>query len=294
MLKPETYDSINNPLDTILRATEMAIITSIAEHLHTYGRLIETDIYRIGVMNEVQIVERDIKKTLSTMTKKSLTEIDRIFDRAAIESDSVHDADYLRRGIEHVPYSDNAVMRRMVAGYAEITKNAFKSLTRSAGFIDKQGNLLPPHEFFNRTISQAAVNVAVGAFTYDQEIKRAVKELAASGLRTSVVIGPDGKPVQRGGVQYPHMKRPMEVVAAVRMNVLTGIGQLTQEIEFMNGEELGMNLVETTAHATARETHQPWQGRRFSFDGTIPELKRRIEQIRDDDKGQRLVSQSLK
>lgn len=51
---------------------------------------------------------------------------------------------------------------------------------------------------------------------------------------------------------------------AVRRAVLTGLNQLTGQVQEANAEKLGAEKFEVTWHSTARPTHQPWQGRVYT------------------------------
>lgn len=51
---------------------------------------------------------------------------------------------------------------------------------------------------------------------------------------------------------------------AVRRAVLTGLNQLTGQVQETNAEKLGAEKFEVTWHSTARPTHQPWQGRVYT------------------------------
>lgn len=55
---------------------------------------------------------------------------------------------------------------------------------------------------------------------------------------------------------------------AIRRNIRTAISQTTGKLQEMRMDEMECDLVETTAHAGARPSHQIWQGKVFSRSGT--------------------------
>jgi hypothetical protein len=55
---------------------------------------------------------------------------------------------------------------------------------------------------------------------------------------------------------------------AMRRAVLTGVSQTSGELQVARATEMGVDLVQTSAHIGARPTHQVWQGRIFSRSGT--------------------------
>ncbi len=80
-------------------------------------------------------------------------------------------------------------------------------------------------------------------------LKRAVKELKNSGLRT---------------VDYASGVSTRVEVAA-RRAIMTGISQLSAKVTEDNMELLDTEYVEVTWHAGARPEHQPWQGRVYHW-----------------------------
>jgi hypothetical protein len=244
--------------------------------------------YQFELLLHLKMFNTDIKKKLADMTRKGEAEISRIIDEAADESHSIHLRNYQRRGMEYVPFKENRVLQQIAHGYAQQTRQSFKNITRTVGFTTQDGFFLPWRDYFTDTLSKAAPRVALGATTYDEEIKRVVRTLAASGLKSETIIGPDGRPYQAGGVEYPYAA-PWSVAASVRANVLTSIGALSGEIELFNGEALGMKHVEVSAHNQARPGHQVWQGRIYALNMSVEQLKKRYEDIREADAGARAM-----
>ena len=94
------------------------------------------------------------------------------------------------------------------------------------------------------------MQVSSGAFSYQEAIKNAVKNVAENGAT----------------VRYPsgHTER---IDVAVSRAVLTGVGQTCREIGIMNAEECGCDLMEISAHSGARPDHAKWQGQLVSLSG---------------------------
>jgi len=96
----------------------------------------------------------------------------------------------------------------------------------------------------------AYLQVTSGAFDYISAIRNAVTGLAERGLETVV---------------FPGRRDALDV--AVRRAVLTGVAQTTGELQLHRADEMGCDLVETSAHVGARPSHAVWQGRVFSRSG---------------------------
>ena len=90
------------------------------------------------------------------------------------------------------------------------------------------------------------MQVSSGAFSYQEAIKNAVKNVAENG---ATVLYPSG-----------HTER---IDVAVSRAVLTGVGQTCREIGIMNAEECGCDLMEISAHSGARPKCAKYQGRIF-------------------------------
>ena len=67
---------------------------------------------------------------------------------------------------------------------------------------------------------------------------------------------------------FIHLGKQSKVDVAVRRNIRTAISQTTGKLQEMQMDEMDCDLVETTAHAGARPSHQVWQGKVFSRSGT--------------------------
>ena len=102
-------------------------------------------------------------------------------------------------------------------------------------------------------MDKAALQVQSGAFSYDEAIRLATRDLAD----------------HMDYVQYPSGHRDTLEVAS-RRAVRTGVNQMSSKLTLQRCKELGIDFVETTAHAGARvsksldcRNHSWWQGKVF-------------------------------
>ena len=132
------------------------------------------------------------------------------------------------------------------------------NLTRSMGFlVDNGRTMLAPARAYQWCLDSAVLQIQSGAISYNQAIRRGVKELADSGLKT---------------VNYEsgHVD---SVDIAVRRAVMTGVNQICQRYAEQSMDYLETDLVEVSAHIGARnidgpngwEAHTKWQGRCFRW-----------------------------
>lgn len=89
--------------------------------------------------------------------------------------------------------------------------------------------------------------------SYDQAIRSAVKSVGESGLKVVYSSG---------------HRSSLDV--AMRRNVLTGVSQTIGKLQEARADEMGVDLVEVSAHIGARPSHAKWQGKIYSRSGTHP------------------------
>lgn len=156
-----------------------------------------------------------------------------------------------------VPYEQNHELQQLTNALIQQSNDELFNITKSMGFMVDMGHgrkvFTPLSEIYNGYLDNAVTMLASGAFDYNTLIRRVVKELTDSGLRT---------------VDYAtgHSNR---VDVAARRALLTGMGQLTGQISLMNGQALGTDKYEVDWHPGARPEHAVWQGRVWTYQQLI-------------------------
>lgn len=113
---------------------------------------------------------------------------------------------------------------------------------------------------YKDTITKAHLEVSTGVYSYDESIRKGVKDLADKGITTATYI--------RGGQEVNY---GMEAI--VRRNVMTGIGQVANNVNAKIVEELGAEHIATSEHLGARNkgdghvNHEWWQGKVYKVNG---------------------------
>ena len=137
------------------------------------------------------------------------------------------------------------------------TKGELTNITQSLGFYLDYGNgrkvLTPLAQIYQGYLDNAIMDIASGAFSYNEVLRRTVTQLTNSGLRT---------------IDYAS-GRSCRVNVAARRAVMTGISQLTGKISDMNAEKLGAEYFEVAWHSGARPSHAEWQGKVWSKEQLI-------------------------
>lgn len=162
--------------------------------------------------------------------------------------------------------TESTALSQMVRTLAEATAGELANLTRSTGFKTMSGSC-GVKDLYGRELDKALVKLTSGAFSSEQCVRDAVRDLAQSGIRT---------------IDYAS-SRSYQLDTAVRMCLRTAVSQTAGIITDHNIENTGEALVQVSAHWGARnggegiQNHEQWQGKIYSIDNRgHPEEERRI------------------
>lgn len=145
---------------------------------------------------------------------------------------------------------------KLVQEMQKATRGTLKNLTNTMGFKGNHGYTSIMNAYVN-TMDKALIKLTSGAFSMDQCVNDAVRELAHSGLRT---------------IDYAS-GRSYQLDTAARMALRTANSKLAGQITMNNCDVMGVDLVEVNAHWGSRPEHAVWQGKIYSRSGTHPKYK---------------------
>lgn len=259
MLTPGELEYIPDKLTKLYRSLELNIMQDIVERVSAFCEISRTTdweisrLYELGVAKEV--IRRHIRRTLNL----TADEIERIYSDVLAEDYARYEPIYKRLGKSFVPYRENRQLQQLVSGIKKQTEEEFKNITQSLGFAIKHPDgthtFQPLSKVYQSTLDQSSMELLSGAYDYNTVLKKAVKRLTESGLRTIDYTTEDGDRLK------VHSNR---VEVAARRAIMTGFNQVVAKISEDNAEELGTDHFEVTYHRGARPTHQPWQGRVYT------------------------------
>lgn len=265
MLTPNEIEYVPDKISKLYRGLQLDILNDITERIavnHDITRTADWEInrlYELGVAKEV--IKRHIKRTLGLTSD----EIDRIYSDVIAEDYARYEPIYRQQGKSFIPFEENKQLQQLIGGVKEQTKGEFKNITQSLGFAIKRtdgtAKFLPLAKAYQKTLDKAAFSMLSGVYDYNAVLKKAVRELTESGLRTV-----DYLTEQDDGSTKTHTNR---VEVAARRALMTGFNQVVAKITESNAEKLGTEHFEVTYHRGARPTHQPWQGRVYTKDELV-------------------------
>lgn len=258
MLRPEFYETAGNPLSKLINSTENWIIQDIARRISKTTQLTETAEYQLTRLADIQEIDTQYKTELARLTQLTELEIDHLYEEASTQAHVYDSRLFEAKGIPFIPYAENAYLQQLMAGISAQTKQEFRNLSRTMGFIGKNGQALPPRDFFIETLDDTVFQIATGVRDYNSAIREAVKTMTQGQLI-------DGQRVGGGIVNYIS-GRNERIDSVMRRNVISGVKQISHEISHRNAQQLGLTTFEISFHDGFRPSHG-WGGLRYDTTG---------------------------
>lgn len=197
----------------------------------------------------------DIVRKIKKYTDLTIQDIDNIFEAYAKKNHEFYKQFYQYRDIPFVPYSQNAALQTQTMALANLVKRQIYDITRAnvLGYTitDENGKVLFKglKDTYNELLDTALVNVGTGKETFDNAVRRILKDIGESGLKT---------------IDYAS-GRSVRLDSALRMNLQSGLRELHNENQIIAGEEFGYDGVEISVHAFPAIDHEKAQGHQFSI-----------------------------
>ena len=252
--QPEVLDALPEELAELFRALEITLLEEICSRLKAADELNEVTVQDIKALRshgiDLKEIEKAIRQTTGISEKKLNELIDDVVERNQKYYTEVID-------LARVTQPDVLVDATTIDAIRRQTQDAFRNITASMGFlVDAGRTMLTPAKAYQHALDAAEMMIQSGAISYNEAIKRSVKELADSGLRV---------------VDYESGHRDQIDVAA-RRAVMTGVSQICAKYTEQSAEYLDTPYFEVSAHSGARDkpgpspwsSHKAWQGLVYS------------------------------
>ena len=261
MLTPEQIAALRDVAGRITEPMTEYLLSDIARRISEAGQLTSTAAYEVWRAQQLGMSQRQIKKRLEKLLAKSSHEIEELLTQSA-EVGYNFDISNLPTA-DAIPFAQNQSLQQIVAAAVALAQEDFTNLTHTLGMVDPFGKALPLRDVYQSCTDYAFKQVFTGVADYNTAIRHATANLARYGLRT---------------IDYESgVHTSME--AAVRRNIMGGIGLMQEEIAQYSHDTLGANGWEITAHANSAPDHEPIQGKQYSdaeYQALNNSLRRRI------------------
>ena len=244
-LDPRYLDSLPDSLVEMYSVVERDILADMARRIAEYDYFIPAAMHQMQKLEELGAVRSEIIAQLSAMTGQTQAEIVALLTEAGAETVE-DDVEYYTRADVYAPDKVNAeALHQVLNEGLRRTQQAFFNITGTTANTATK--------LFELMLDRAWTQINTGGLDYNTAIKRAITELSSKGL---------------GSVEYKS-GRVDSIEVAVRRAVMTGTNQAAMGIQATLADQLGVDLVETTAHGGARPSHAKWQGKVFSRKGRV-------------------------
>lgn len=203
----------------------------------------------------------DLRKIFNLLSKVTNLNIQDIFDIYA--SEAKINQEYAKkfydvRGVQYVPYSQNKALKEQIKALATITAREYANISKTTaiGYTirDTKGNIVfkDISKTYKEILDKSILNISTGKETFYEQIRKDLKQLGQSGLKT---------------IDYGS-GRSVRLDSAIRQNTLEGLRTLTNQMQQQFGEEFGADGVEISHHINSAPDHiDTVDGKQFSLNG---------------------------
>ena len=258
MLNSNQEEQLVQLLIDRINALNEDILEIIGNRIKEIGEMTPTQVHQI---NQMLMYNTDIDRIIQKLAEVSgmnVNDIYSLFEYSAKTNQDFAKQFYKARGISYIPYAQNKALKEQIRAIAKITAKEYANISRTSaiGYTvkDLKGNLVfkDISSAYKDIIDKAILNVSQGKTTYQQEMRKAIKQIGQSGLKT---------------IDY-ESGRSVRLDSAIRQNTLEGLRTLTNQIQEQFGEEFGADGVEVSHHINSAPDHiDTVDGKQFSLNG---------------------------
>ena len=236
------YEPDVSQLLALYQQLEDDVISDMVRRILKMGFVSETTAYQAEVLQTAGLLYEDILQLIANQTDASVAQVRALFEDAGVQTVEIDNETHEAAGEAPVDIRQDPGMKQVLeAGYR-------KTLGTMRNLVSTTANAT--QTAFIQTCDRAYMQMSSGAFSYQEAIRSAVRQLADGGAY----------------VYYPTGHRD-RIDVAVRRCVLTGVGQTSAAVAKQQAEDAGCKYMELTAHGGARPEHAKWQGQLVVIQG---------------------------
>lgn len=238
----QNYEPDVTQLLGLYQQLEDDIVADMVRRMLRMGFVSETTAYQAEALQTAGILYDDILQMIADRTDASVAQVRAMFEDAGVQTVEIDNDTHEAAGEAPADIRQDGGMKQVLdAGYR-------KTLGTMRNLVSTTANTT--QTAFLQACDRAYMQLSSGAFSYQDAIRMAVRNLADGGAY----------------VTYPTGHRD-RIDVAVRRCVLTGVGQTAAAVAKKRAEDSGCRYMELTAHGGARPEHARWQGQLVQIQG---------------------------
>ncbi len=252
-MTPEEKGSLPLQLEKKFYELQDRIFSDIVRRIRKTGKITSTADYQINKLlvlgNSTEFIEQELKRLLEA----SYPEIWALYDKVCDWEYVRYKDAYEQINGNFIPLEENEQVQQWSQAIINQTHSELKNITQSMGMtvnISGKAVFTPLAEYYQMYLDRACLDIVTGAFDYNTVLRRVVKEMTASGIRS---------------IDYGKSGYSNRVPVAVRRAVMTGVSQLSAQINEMIAKGLKTDTYEVTWHAGHRPSHW-WGGSVYTYE----------------------------
>jgi len=258
MLSENALDNLMQPIIDRQEAINTYVVKTIAERVKEIGHLLPSDVYKLDRLLKSGADVRKINKEIAKLTGLNEKQIKQLIKVVAKDAYMDTKPYYDYRQKPFISFELNRELQQSVKAIAKQTANTYINLSNARAFMlrdRKNPKKLRPTKIskaYYSVIDEAVQAVVSGVIDYNTAMRRTMKQLSESGIRT-VTYHPES-----GGIYTQQLD------VAVKRNLMDGIRQINQAVQDITGEQYGADGKEITVHDMSAPDHEPVQGHQFT------------------------------
>ncbi len=255
-MTPEQKGSLPLRVEKLFYELQDRIFSDIVRRIKKTGEITSTADYQINKLlilgNSTEFIEQEIKR----LTEKTDPEVWELYDKVSNWEYVRYEDAYQQINGNFIPLEENEQIQQWAQAVIDQTDGEIENITQSLGMtVDMGGGrkaFTPLSQYYQTYLDRACMDIVTGSFDYNTVLRRVVKEMTASGIKT---------------IDYASGYSCRAPVAA-RRAIMTGVSQLSARINEKVAKDLGTDTYEVTWHAGHRPSHW-WGGNVYTMQELI-------------------------
>lgn len=246
MLTPEQIEGFRAAAGRLTDPVNEYLLKDIAHRVQEAGGFTSTAAYEAWRAEWMGVSRKKLEKELAWLLGVTRQEAKKLLQTAAQYG---YDTTLKKFPGRVIPFDANPALQQIVSSSVALAGDALKNITQTTAImmVSPYGQYLPLAEAYRACTDFAFQQVITGATDYNTAIRQACAGIAKHGVSVAYASG---------------VHTSLE--AAVRRNIMGGLGLMTEKVEQQNHDDIGCNGWEISAHANSAPDHEPIQGKQYS------------------------------